>query len=58
MISGVSADWMASGEGREFMALSGEGWRTADVAAGAEPAEAGEAARRTIAFYAGTPSTS
>ncbi len=53
----AAADWMASGEGREFMACSGEGWRAADVAAGADRAGAGEAARRTIAFYAGTPST-
>jgi uncharacterized protein YndB with AHSA1/START domain len=48
----AAAQWMASKEGREFIALSGESWRGADVQAGAEPADAEEAAHRTIAFYA------
>lgn len=54
---GAAAQWMASEEGREFMTLSGEAWRAADVRAGEDPAGAEEAARRTIAFYAGTAST-
>jgi uncharacterized protein YndB with AHSA1/START domain len=50
-----SAAWVASEEGRRFMSASGERWRDASVAAGADAAEASEAARRTISAYTAMP---
>ncbi len=51
------AAWAASGEGRQFMALSGDGWRDASISAGTDPADAQAAADRTLAAYTGQPST-
>jgi uncharacterized protein YndB with AHSA1/START domain len=45
--------WMASDEGREFVERSSDGWRAADIAAGADPGHAEAAAGRTTAFYTG-----
>ena len=45
------AAWAASDEGREFMTLSSERWRAANVEAGAPEAHAREAADRTLAAY-------
>jgi uncharacterized protein YndB with AHSA1/START domain len=45
--------WMASEEGRRFMALSSERWCDASIAAGTEEAAARAAAERTIAAYTG-----
>jgi hypothetical protein len=59
--SGVALDpqsgpaWMASDEGRRFMAHSSERWYDASVAAGTGPAAARAAADRTTAAYTGTP---
>ena len=47
----AAAAWTASDEGRAFMTLSSERWCEADIAAGADPAEARAAAERTIAAY-------
>jgi uncharacterized protein YndB with AHSA1/START domain len=58
--SGVSVDhataeaWMGSPNGKEFIGKSGEFWRAAHVASGADPASAKERSDRTIAFYRGT----
>jgi uncharacterized protein YndB with AHSA1/START domain len=46
-----SAAWVASEEGKQFMSLSSERWRDADIAAGAQPGEAKVAADRTTAAY-------
>ena len=54
---GEAAEWVASAEGLRFMALSGERWRAADVAGGADPADAQAAADRTIAAYTAQPSS-
>jgi uncharacterized protein YndB with AHSA1/START domain len=51
-----SAAWIASAEGRQFMTLSGERWREAHVASGAEETQARELAARVIAAYTGAPS--
>jgi uncharacterized protein YndB with AHSA1/START domain len=51
------AAWQASDEGRRFHTLSSERWAEASIAAGADPAEAHEAAARTTDFYTGEPST-
>jgi uncharacterized protein YndB with AHSA1/START domain len=51
-----SAAWIASAEGRQFMTLSGERWREAHVASGAEETQAREMAARVIAAYTGAPS--
>jgi len=51
-----SAAWVASDEGRRFMTLSGERWRDAHVASGADEAEARGMAERTIAAYTTPPS--
>jgi uncharacterized protein YndB with AHSA1/START domain len=51
------ADWQASDEGRRFNTLSSERWAEASIAAGADPAQAHEAAARTTDFYTGEPST-
>ena len=47
------AAFAASRDGRAFIAGSSEGWERAGVAAGADPAAARAAARRTTAFYTG-----
>ncbi|MGH3348529.1 MAG: SRPBCC family protein [Nocardioides sp.] len=59
LATGESADpeavqaWSASDEGKEFMRRSGDTWRDAAVADGAEPADAGARADRTLAAYLG-----
>ncbi len=45
--------WLASDEGKEFMALSSRRWCLASIAAGTNPAEAEAAAARTTAAYTG-----
>ncbi|HEX6469614.1 MAG TPA: SRPBCC family protein [Streptosporangiaceae bacterium] len=50
-----AAAWMASAEGKEFFALSGDRWRDADIAGGADPAAAHAAAERTKAAYTAPP---
>jgi uncharacterized protein YndB with AHSA1/START domain len=45
--------WVASEDGREFISRSSGAWRNADVAAGADPRRADEAARNTTAAYTG-----
>jgi uncharacterized protein YndB with AHSA1/START domain len=45
--------WMGSPNGKAFMSQSGELWRAAHVASGADPASAKERSDRTIAFYRG-----
>jgi uncharacterized protein YndB with AHSA1/START domain len=47
--------WGASPEGHRFVRVSCERWRDADIAAGADPAAAAQAAQRTAAFYTGAP---
>jgi hypothetical protein len=42
-----------SRDGKAFIRASGEGWARAAIEAGADPAAARAAARRTIAFYTG-----
>jgi uncharacterized protein YndB with AHSA1/START domain len=49
------AAWAGSGQGRQFMSLSGERWRAASVSAGTAPAAAQAAAGRTLAAYTGAP---
>ena len=49
------AAWMASASGREFMTLSSQYWRDADLAAGTGLAAAQAAADRTAAAYTGAP---
>jgi uncharacterized protein YndB with AHSA1/START domain len=48
------AVWVASAEGREFIALSSEQWCQASIAAGTPVTEAQAAAERTVAFYTGS----
>lgn len=48
-----AAGWMASAEGKDFVLRSGKAWCEADIAAGADRAEAQAAADRTIAAYSG-----
>lgn len=48
-----SAAWMASDDGKRFVRECSEQWRTAHVAAGADPATAQACAERTAAFYTG-----
>jgi uncharacterized protein YndB with AHSA1/START domain len=50
-----AAAWTGSEEGRRFMTLSGERWCEADIAAGADEAEARAASDRTIAAYTTPP---
>jgi uncharacterized protein YndB with AHSA1/START domain len=50
------AAWAASDEGKRFMTLSGERWREAHVASGADETQAREMAERVIAAYTGAPS--
>ena len=47
--------WSASEDGLQFMTLSNEGWRDADIASGTDPAVAAPAADRTLAAYTGRP---
>lgn len=49
------AAWAASGEGRQFMSLSGDRWRDASISAGTGAADAQAAADRTLAAYTGDP---
>ncbi|MGC4806890.1 SRPBCC family protein [Micromonospora sp. DT233] len=49
------AAWATSEAGRDFLVASGRLWGEADVAAGADPARAAEAAARTLAAYTGEP---
>jgi uncharacterized protein YndB with AHSA1/START domain len=53
-----SAAWVTSREGKEFIALSSERWRDANVAAGADPTRAQEAAQRTTTAYTAAPQES
>jgi uncharacterized protein YndB with AHSA1/START domain len=53
-----NAAWAASDEGRRFATLSSERWCAANIAAGADEAEARAAADRTTAFYTATPEAS
>jgi uncharacterized protein YndB with AHSA1/START domain len=50
-----AAAWAGSEEGRRFMTLSGERWCEADIAAGADAAEARAASDRTLAAYTAPP---
>ena len=52
---GVVEAWQASEDGREFVRLAGERWAEADIAAGADAAQARAAASRTIDAYTGSP---
>lgn len=45
--------WTTSDEGKAFVRRSGEAWREAHIASGANPEEARAQAERTIAFYTG-----
>ncbi|MET8996768.1 SRPBCC family protein [Amycolatopsis sp. NPDC004169] len=47
--------WMMSPEGIRFMTASSEAWYEADVAAGADPAQARAAADRTLKAYTTPP---
>jgi hypothetical protein len=47
---GQAAQWMASGEGKRFIALSSERWRDANIAGGALPAGHPLAGRDRIAI--------
>jgi uncharacterized protein YndB with AHSA1/START domain len=49
------ASWMASDDGRQFVAASSQGWEQASIAAGTDPSAARAAAERTTAFYTGAP---
>jgi len=49
-----AAGWMASDDGRQFVALSSELWCEASITAGASSIEARAAADRTTAFYTGS----
>lgn len=59
LASGAAVDhataeaWMGSANGKAFMSESGELWRAAHVASGADAASARERSDRTIAFYRG-----
>ena len=50
-----SAAWLASSSGREFITLSSQYGRDADIAAGTDTAAARAAADRTTAAYTGAP---
>jgi uncharacterized protein YndB with AHSA1/START domain len=49
------AAWAASPEGKQFMSLSSQHWCDANVAGGANPADAGAQAGRTTAAYTTGP---
>ena len=59
LATGASADhaafetWMRSANGKQFISQSGEFWRAADVASGADAPSAKERSDRTIAFFRG-----
>ena len=53
--SAQKAAWLGSAEGQRFVALSGEQWCAAHIAAGEDEAVARAAAGRTTAAYTGTP---
>jgi uncharacterized protein YndB with AHSA1/START domain len=59
LATGASADhaafetWAGSANGKEFISRSGEFWRAADVAGGADAPSAQERSDRTIAFFRG-----
>lgn len=61
LASGAAVDpreamaWMASEEGREFMTSSSDAWCEANIAAGANEADARAAAARTTAAYTTPP---
>ena len=61
LATGASADhaafetWMRSANGKQFISQSGEFWRAADVASGADAPSAKERSDRTIAFFRGEP---
>ncbi len=46
--------WVASADGKDFIARSSEGWCKASIADGTDEASAREAAERTTRFYTGT----
>ncbi|TDD86564.1 SRPBCC family protein [Actinomadura rubrisoli] len=50
----TGADWMATDEAKEFMTRSGERWREAHAASGADESTARACADRTLAAYTGT----
>jgi uncharacterized protein YndB with AHSA1/START domain len=52
----AATEWMSSEEGRRFIEASSERWRDADVASGADPADAEAKARRTTEAYTAAPS--
>jgi uncharacterized protein YndB with AHSA1/START domain len=52
--SAEAMQWLSSEEGRRFVSLLSEQWCEADIAAGADPVEAKEAADRTTAAYTAT----
>jgi hypothetical protein len=45
--------WIVTDDGRRFLALSGEQWRTANVEFGTDPSAAREMAKRCLAAYLG-----
>lgn len=49
--------WMGSASGKEFIAISAKDWGRADIAGGADEAEALASAERTRAAYTGESST-
>jgi uncharacterized protein YndB with AHSA1/START domain len=51
-----AVEWMGSEDGKRFMAMSSQRWAEADIAAGADPDAAKQAAERTTAFYTGEAS--
>jgi len=51
LVPEASAEWMASAEGKEFMAVSSELWGAASVAAGTDEQAARAAADRCTAAY-------
>jgi len=51
----VSATWMASDEGKQFMTISSDQWYAADVASGTDEAAARASADRTTAAYTASP---
>ena len=52
-VPNLRAAWMASAEGKRFVAPSSQRWGEASVAAGADPNAADEATHYTSSFYTG-----
>jgi uncharacterized protein YndB with AHSA1/START domain len=52
---GAAMAWVASAEGKHYIALSSAAWQAASLAAGTDPTMAQAAADRTMAFYTGAP---